>query len=194
MVQRFLEGNRRFVEGEFQERAHVYRALTEGQEPKLLWIGCADSRVSETAVTDSMPGEIFVHRNVANIVAFQDTNVAAVLEYGLKHLKIPDVVVCGHYGCGGVRALDAGIGDPFIEDWLLVSYTVKARADAMPDLQGEARHRWMVEENVRLQVRHLATTGVLRRARAEPGGGPSLHGWVYDIATGELNVVVDGRA
>lgn len=192
MIEPFLQGNRRFVEGEFVARREQYESLAKEQTPTLLWIGCADSRVSETAVTDSQPGQIFVHRNVANIVAFNDNNVAAVLEYGVYHLNIADVVVCGHYGCGGVQALDSQIDDPAIQDWLLMASQATAAVDALGPLEPETRHRRLVEENVRVQVGHLERLGLIRRARAS-FDRPRLHGWVYDLATGELNVVVDGR-
>src|SRR5215470_19559936 len=109
MIEQFLEGNRHFVEHEFKRNLPYYESLSRAQRPKLLWIGCSDSRVSEHVITDSKPGTIFVHRNVANIVSFNDVNIAAIVEYALDHLEIPDIVVCGHYKCGGIAALEGGV-------------------------------------------------------------------------------------
>ncbi len=177
-VQPFLSGNQRFREGEFQEEAELYSALARGQHPTLLWIGCSDSRVSETTVTQSKPGDIFVYRNVANLVAFNDVGLSAVLTYGLEHLKIRDVVVCGHLKCGGVQAMCVGVQQAAISDWLLIG------GGAVEAGGGE----WdaVVRTNVELQVKHLSKMAVVRKAK------PRLHGWVYDLATGGLEVVVDG--
>ena len=193
MIERFLDGNRRFAAGRFVERGEHYRALAQGQEPKLLWIGCADSRVSETAITDSEPGEIFVHRNVANLVTPGDGNVAAVLEYGLRHLAIPDVVVCGHFGCGGMQALDEGVDDPPIANWLMSASPAKAAVDATGTTDPARRHRLLVEANVRLQVENVRSTAVFRSAGG-PSGRVRVHGWAYDLESGEIDVVVDGAA
>ena len=101
------------------------------------------------------------------------------------------MVVCGHYGCGGVHALDEGVDDPAIADWLLIAAPAKAAVDALAPTDAQRRHRLLVEENVRLQVAHVQSLGVVRRVRAE-SGGPRVHGWVYDLESGELDVVVDG--
>jgi carbonic anhydrase len=95
----------------------------------VLWIGCSDSRVPEDMITGSRPGTIFVHRNVANIVAFNDVNIAAIVEYAVAHLKIPDIIVCGHYNCGGILALDEGVEENYIADWLLISGGAKEKVD-----------------------------------------------------------------
>ena len=109
MIDQLLEGNRLFVENEFNRNRDYYRNIAHAQHPQVLWIGCSDSRVPEDEITGSKPGTIFVHRNVANIVAFNDVNIAAIVEYAMAHLKIPDIIVCGHYNCGGIQALDEGV-------------------------------------------------------------------------------------
>lgn len=177
-VDRFIEGNHRFQEGGFKRDAEHYAALAQEQSPTLLWIGCSDSRVSETTVTDSPSGDIFVYRNIANMVAFNDVALQAVLTYALEHLNIADIVVCGHYGCGGVRAMCHGVEQAAIADWLLIgSGAVQA---------GGGDWDAVVRANVQLQVFHLAALATVRKA------SPRLHGWVYDLKTGALEVVVDG--
>ena len=187
-MERFLAGNRRFVQGEFANNREYYYKVSLEQHPTLLWIGCSDSRVSPSIITDSRPGEIFVHRNIANIVAFNDGNLLAVLEYAIKHLKIPDVIICGHYGCGGIQALDTGIEDPFITNWLLISQGALNTVNKTVGLSPIERHRRLVEENIRLQLKHLSLISMVRNARQD-NGMPNLHGWVYDLDNGEIAVV-----
>ena len=187
-MERFLAGNRRFVQGEFANNREYYYKVSLEQHPTLLWIGCSDSRVSPSIITDSRPGEIFVHRNIANIVAFNDGNLLAVLEYAIKHLKIPDIIVCGHYGCGGIQALDTGIEDPFITNWLLISQGALNTVNKTVGLSPIERHRRLVEENIRLQLKHLSLISIVRNARQD-NGMPHLHGWVYDLDNGEISAV-----
>src|SRR5450432_3368645 len=112
-IKAMLDGNRRFVQDEFNRRHEYYHGIAQGQTPKVLWIGCSDSRVSESTITDSLPGTIFVHRNVANIVAFNDVNIASVIEHAVSSLCVSDIVICGHTKCGGIAAIDPGIEDHY---------------------------------------------------------------------------------
>src|SRR5262245_7233724 len=114
MIDAFLEGNRLFVRDEFNTYRGFYEDIAREQRPNVLWIGCSDSRTPEQVITRSAPVTIFVHRNVANIVAFNDINVAAIIEYALVYLRIPDIVVCGHTKCGGILALDKGVDSHYI--------------------------------------------------------------------------------
>src|SRR5439155_19680279 len=160
MIDSLLEGNRRFMESEFQQHLDYYQAIAQAQTPKVLWIGCSDSRVSEDVITGSKPGTIFVHRNVANIVAFNDVNVAAIIEYAVEHLKIPDIVVCGHTKCGGIAAIHDGadIENHYIADWLLIASGARdalERTARERPMTREERLNFLVEENVRLQIKHL---------------------------------------
>ena len=125
MIENLLAGNRQFVEEEFNARIEYYRGISQGQTPKVLWIGCSDSRVAENVITNSLPGTIFVHRNVANIIAFNDVNIASIIEYAVSRLQVEDIVVCGHTNCGGIAAIDAGIEDHYIADWLLIGAAPK---------------------------------------------------------------------
>ena len=194
MIEKLLDGNRRFVESEFNVHLDYYGALAQAQRPTVLWIGCSDSRVSEDVITSSRPGTIFVHRNIANLVSFNDVNIAAVVEYALVHLKIEDVVVCGHYGCGGIRALDEGVREAYIADWLLIASDAKDRVDRIAQERGlsqEAKLDLLSEENVRLQIDHLRRFAVVRNMHAR-GSVPRIHGLMYALKTGRLEVLVDG--
>ena len=193
MITRLLEGNGRFVKQTFEKEKEFFGDLAKGQKPTVLWIGCSDSRVPVNTITDTKAGEVFVHRNVGNVVATNDWNLSAVLEFSLSHLNIPDIVICGHYGCGGIQALDETDGDDkFIPIWLINAYKAKERVEErirslrirVPD---EQRQKLIVEENVRLQLEHLQEYPFVRKAMALEK--LALHGWVYDMATGEIRVL-----
>jgi carbonic anhydrase len=194
-VNLLLEGNRQFISEEFNTHLEHYRTIAQAQTPRVLWIGCSDSRVSEDVITGSKPGTIFVHRNVANIVAFNDVNVAAIVEYALVHLKVPDIVVCGHTRCGGIAAIEDGVRENYIADWLLIATGAKERVDAAAREKGLTRQQkldLLTEENVKLQIKHLKHFALIRNLERE-GRAPRIHGWVYDVDTGTIKVVADGR-
>ncbi len=199
MIDKLLEQNKAWATLRVAEDPDFFKRQLGGQKPHVLWIGCSDSRVPAEQVLGCGPGELFIHRNVANIVAYNDINIASVIQYAVHHLKIPDVIVCGHYGCGGVAA---ACNDKFVEgyigDWLMICgtarRTVKERlAREGKELPHDDYLRLVVEENVRSQVKHLANLTVVRRAWEHNPGMPRLHGWAYDIATGLISVLVDGR-
>jgi carbonic anhydrase len=195
MIDLLLEGNRLFVEKEFNNNLDYYRNIAQAQHPEVLWIGCSDSRVPEDVITGSRPGTIFVHRNVANIVAFNDVNIAAIVEYAITHLKIPDIVICGHYNCGGIEALDEGVEENYIADWLLISGGAKEKVERIAGEQSLSRPErlnLLSEENVRLQIKHLNNFSLIKNMRRK-GDLPRIHGWIYDMDSGRLNVLVDGR-
>lgn len=196
MIKKLLAGNRFFVRREFNKRLKHYRAIAEAQTPKVLWIGCSDSRVSESVITWSRPGTIFVHRNVANIVAFNDVNIAAIIEYAVSYLKIPDIVICGHTRCGGIAAIYDGIENHYIADWLLIASGAKERVDQIAKTRKMTREQkltLLAEENVRLQMKHLKNLSIIKH-RHPPEIIPRVHGWIYDVDTGRINVVDDGHA
>lgn len=195
MIDQLLEGNRRFVENEFNRNLNYYSNIAHAQHPQVLWIGCSDSRVPEDVITGSKPGTIFVHRNVANIVAFNDVNIAAIVEYAMAHLKIPDIIVCGHYNCGGIQALDEGVEENYIADWLLISGGAKEKVERLAQersLSHSQRLELLSEENVRLQIKHLSNLSLIRNMHLK-GKLPRIHGWIYAMESGELKVLVDGR-
>jgi carbonic anhydrase len=195
MIDELLAGNSRFVTGEFRPHEDYYLAIAERQKPKILWIGCSDSRVSEHQMTDSKPGTMFVHRNIANIVAFNDVNISAILEYGVTHLEIEDIVVCGHTRCGGIAAIEDGVHENYIADWLCIATGAKEAADRIAlerGLDREEKLAVLTEENVKLQIKHLENLALIRNRRAR-GPLPRIHGWLYRVETGAIEVLVDGR-
>lgn len=193
MITPLLEGNKRFVSEYFEKEREFFRGLAKDQKPTVLWIGCSDSRVPVNTITQTRPGEVFVHRNVGNIVATNDWNLSAVLEFSINHLDIPDIVICGHYGCGGINALDDKDGeDKYIPIWLNNAYKAKERVDEKLqglhiDMPKEERMKLIVEENVRLQLEHLQEYPFVRRAMQAKA--LNIHGWVYDMESGEIKVM-----
>jgi carbonic anhydrase len=192
-----LERNRRWAERQLAHDPDFFRRHVAGQKPKVLIIGCSDSRVPAEQILDCDPGELFVHRNVANVVAYNDVNLASVLQYAIERLKVEDVVVCGHYECGGVAAVCSGaLGDGYVADWLMITSWAKLWVDEQSEKEGItlSRHdylRRVVEQNVRLQVRHLTHLTIVRKSWEVRLGFPRLHGWAYDIGTGLINVITD---
>jgi carbonic anhydrase len=193
MITSLLDGNRRFVTEVFDRERDYFEELAKTQRPTVLWIGCSDSRVPVNTITQTRAGEVFVHRNVANIVATNDWNLSAVLEFTINHLQIPDIVVCGHYGCGGIAAMDEELlDDRYIPIWLNNAYKAKEKVDEKIlslriKLSPEQRMQLIVEENVRLQLEHLREYPFVRNAMQEQR--LSLHGWVYDMTNGEIKVI-----
>ncbi len=191
MPNKLLHGHAVFREKFFQERAFLGR-LAKKQEPGALYIGCSDSRVVPEFLTNANPGELFVLRNIANFVPAQpdsDVSVGAAVEYAVQVLKVTDIVVCGHYGCGGVKAAVEGLQglNPTSElaTWLtgVLPAAHKARDKK---LEGDALWRGAVEENVLDAVANLITFPCVKDALE--AGSLHLHGWVYDMATGALKV------
>ncbi|MFZ9853798.1 MAG: carbonic anhydrase [Limisphaerales bacterium] len=194
-IDTLLTGNRQFIKDEFQPNAEYYRSIATKQTPKVLWIGCSDSRVSEHQMTGSKPGTMFVHRNVANIIAFNDGNISAILEYAMVHLKIEDIIVCGHTRCGGIAAIEDGVHENYIADWLCIASGAKARADEIARERGLSREEKLevlTEENVKLQIKHLKSLCIIRNMIAK-GPLPRIHGWLYRVEEGQVDVLVDGR-
>ncbi|HVM42549.1 MAG TPA: carbonic anhydrase [Gemmatimonadales bacterium] len=195
-----LDQNRRWAEARRARDPEFFARLAAGQRPRLLWIGCSDSRVPAEEILGCGPGEVFVHRNVANVVASNDINIASVIQYATVNLGIADVVVCGHYGCGGILAACAhDLPDGYLGDWLNLVGDARRTVDrdverdaGLARLTPEAYHHRVVEANVRLQIAHLAELGLVRRLLAARPGALRLHGWVYDIGTGLVKIVVPG--
>jgi len=196
MINSLLDGNAKFVEGEFLTHQEYYKSIAVKQTPTVLWIGCSDSRVSEDVITGSKPGTIFVHRNVANIVAFNDVNISSILEFGLAYLKIEDIVVCGHTRCGGIEALESGsVKANYIADWLCIARGAKVAADRIAAERGlgpQEKLELLAGENVKLQIRHLKALALIKNMHAI-GEVPRIHGWLYRVETGKIDVLIDGR-
>jgi carbonic anhydrase len=192
-----LEQNRKWAASQLAADPDFFRRHVAGQSPRAVMISCCDSRVPVEQVLGCGLGELFVHRNIANQVAANDINLAAVLHYAIEHLKVEDVLVCGHYECGGVAAVcaETAAGGP-VGDWLLAANVAKKRVDDRIARQGTQRShkeylRLAVEENVKLQVEHLSHLAIIRHGWKDHAGIPRLHGWVYDIGTGIVKVVTD---
>ena len=192
-----LERNRRWAARQLARDPDFFRRHVAGQQPRALIIGCSDSRVPAEQILDCGPGELFVHRNVANVVAYNDVNIASVLQYAIERLKVEDVIVCGHYECGGVAAACSGsLGDGYVADWLMITSWAKLWVDEQLKKEGItlSHHdylRRVVEQNVRLQVRHLTHLTIVRKSWEVRPGFPRLHGWAYKISTGLINVITD---
>ncbi len=188
-IDKLLLGNLRFRESDFTPNIDHYKELAGSQHPTTLWIGCSDSRLQTGHITQARAGELFIQRNIGNIVPVHDWNFATVLEYAIVHLKVPDVVICGHSNCGAIRALDKESTDAYIPLWLNNAREAKERVDARikkPEtpLEAEERYRQIEQENVRLQIEHLHTYPLLKKAVEEKR--VMVHGLYYDLATGVL--------
>jgi carbonic anhydrase len=195
MIDKFLEGNKRFIENDFSKDREYYRKLSTGQSPTAIVIACSDSRVNPERVVDAKMGEIFVHRNIGNIAPREDENLATVLEYAVKHLKVQDIVVFGHSDCGAMKTLDVGPSseDTFIPEWLEYAKEAKVLADEkMPDPatpEAVREKRRMIEiENMRIQLENLRTYDFIKKA--EEKGTIALHGLYYDLETGEVSKIL----
>jgi carbonic anhydrase len=182
-----FENNRAWAARMRQQDPHFFGRLAAQQTPEILWIGCSDSRVPANVIVDLPPGEIFVHRNIANLALPTDLNCLSVLHYAVEVLRVGHVVVCGHYGCGGVLAALQGARLGLVEHWLRHVEEVRdrhrAELDSLPD--ETARHRRLCELNVVAQVENVCRSPVVRRAW-ERGQPLSVHGWIYRIEDGLL--------
>lgn len=192
---KLFENNRNWVEKRIKADPEYFQKLTNGQKPEYLFIGCSDSRVPANEITGTDPGEMFVHRNIANMVVNTDINMLSVLQYSVEVLNVKHVIVCGHYGCGGVKAAlgenPLGLIDKWLRNIKDVYRLHQKELDAITN--EEDKHRKMVELNVREQVFNLMKTSYVQKNR-ELYGFPQVHGWVYDIAEGyikDLEVDVD---
>jgi carbonic anhydrase len=186
-LRHLLERNRAWAARLRSHHPDFFSARAEEQAPRYLWIGCADSRVPATDITDLAPGELFVHRNVANVVVHTDLNCLSVLQYAVEALKVEHVIVVGHYGCGGVRAAYEGKPLGLIDNWLRHVQDVAVKHEAMlaaiPDV--EARVDRLCELNVIEQAVHVARTTVVQDAWRR-GQHLSVHAWIYRLHDGLL--------
>ena len=182
-----FQNNRAWAQRRVAERPDFFQRLASQQNPDYLWIGCSDSRVPANEIVGLSPGELFVHRNVANVVVHTDLNCLSVLQYAVEALEVQDVLVVGHYGCGGVKAAHDGASLGLIDNWLRHIQDVRERHDALlsEELSPQARVDRLTELNVIEQVRHVSQTTIVRNAWKR-GQALSIHGWIYDIRDGLL--------
>ncbi|MEO5787890.1 MAG: carbonic anhydrase [Gelidibacter sp.] len=185
-LNKVFKNNEKWIKEKLAIDPDFFKHLAEGQNPELLFIGCSDSRVTSEELMGMGPGEVFVHRNIANMVISIDLNVMSVVNYAVDHLKVKDIVVCGHYGCGGVKAAmqsaDLGILNPWLRNIRDVYRTHRNKLNAIED--EENRYDRLVELNVREQCINLIKTAAVQRANRERG--LKVHGWVFDVSTGKL--------
>ena len=180
-----LEGNKRFVENTLKLDPEYFTNLAKGQSPPVLWIGCADSRVPANQITNTAPGEIFVHRNIANMVVHSDMNMLSVLDYAVNVLKVKHVIVTGHYGCGGITAAMSNQQFGLIDNWLRhIKDVYRLHAEELDKISdSDKRAERLVELNVIENVHNLCATSIVQNAwyNGQPLG---VHGWVYSLQTG----------
>lgn len=192
IVGELLQGNLKFREDVYNASIERNQELAAGQNPGVLWIGCSDSRSDPERITGAGPGELFVTRNVGNIVPNHDWSLATVLEYSINYLNVQEIVICGHSDCGAIKSLDTDLHDPYIPLWLNDAREAKTRVDSRimvpktPEENKERNHQ-MELENVRLQVEHLMTYPSVKAAVMD--GRVHVSGLYYDLATGTLSVV-----
>lgn len=179
--------NRSWAQGQVARDSDFFTRLCAIQAPEYLWIGCADSRVPANQIVDLAPGELFVHRNVANVAPPEDINYLSVLQYAVENLGVKHVIVCGHYGCGGVRAAFGPPLEPPLEHWLRHVRAVREAHEAELNqlTDGTARWRRLCELNIIAQVRNVCNTSTVTRAW-ERGQSLVVHGWIYDLRDGLL--------
>lgn len=187
-----IDNNREWVASKLKENPEFFKRLAEGQSPPVLWIGCADSRVPANEIIGAQPGEVFVHRNIANMVLHTDMNMLSVLDYAVNALKVTHVIVCGHYGCGGVKAAMGNQSIGIIDNWIRHIKDVYRFHYKELDLIQDENERFdrFVELNVIEQVHDLAKTSIIQKAW-ELGQQVMIHGWVYGLHNGlvkDLNV------
>lgn len=194
-MEKILENNRKWVAQKLSEDKDYFKKLALGQEPRYLFIGCSDSRVPAGEISGTGPGEMFVHRNIANLVVHTDMNLLSVLQYAVEVLKVKDIIVCGHYGCGGVAAAAGNKQYGLIDNWLRnIKDVIRLHEREVMSIydQGQ-RLRRLVELNVIEQVHNLSKTSIIQNA-LQSDNPPKLHGLVYDIEEGylrNLNINVD---
>jgi len=183
-----FENNRKWVEQKTKGDPDFFKRLAKQQNPDFLFIGCADSRVPANEIMGLDPGDVFVHRNIANLVVGTDMNSQSVIEFAVAHLDVKHIVVCGHYGCGGVaaamKAADLGLLNGWLREIRDVYRLHQAELDSIAD--AEARYRRLVELNIQEQCVNVIKTAVVQKTYLRTGH-PTVHGWVYELSEGILH-------
>lgn len=183
--EQLLLQNRAWVEQKLQEDKDFFNRLANVQTPEFLWIGCADSRVPANEITGTNPGEVFVHRNIANMVVHSDMNMLSVLDYAVNVLEVKHVIVCGHYGCGGIKAAMTNKQIGLIDNWIRhIKDVYRMHQDELEAIEDmKVRQDRLTELNVIEQVYDLGKTSIIQNAW-QKRGSPYVHGWVYDVGNG----------
>jgi carbonic anhydrase len=183
--EKLLKNNKEWAADVVLKDPEFFNRIANVQNPEFLWIGCSDSRVPADRVTGTQPGEIFVHSNIANMVIHTDLNLLSVLEYAVDHLKVNHIIVCGHYGCGGVKAAMSRHNFDLINKWIRnIKDVYRIHRDTIDhQTKPEDRLNKLIELNVQEQVMNLAKTSIVQRAWKDRKG-PEIHGWVYSLEDG----------
>ena len=189
---KILDNNKVWVQNALEKDPNYFKDLAKSQTPPLLWIGCSDSRVPANEIIGAKPGEVFVHRNIANMVVHSDMNMLSVLDYAVNVLKVKHVIVCGHYGCGGIKAAMGNDSIGIIDNWIRhIKDVYRLHQNHLDSITDEnERFNTFVELNVKEQVFDLAKTSIVQSAW-KSGQDLSLHGWAYGLNSGfvtDLNV------
>ena len=182
---KILDNNKKWVESQLALDKEYFKDLAKGQQPPLLWIGCSDSRVPANEIIGAKPGEVFVHRNIANMVIHSDMNMLSVLDYAVNVLKVKHVIVCGHYGCGGVKAAIGNQSIGLIDNWIRhIKDVYRLHEEYLNSfIDEDERFNKFVEINVQEQVFDLAKTSIVQGAWRN-GQDLTLHGWTYGLNSG----------
>jgi carbonic anhydrase len=191
--EKLLQENRNWANDKVAVDPEYFDRLSHIQTPEFLWIGCSDSRVPANEITGTQPGEIFVHRNIANMVVNTDSNVLSVLEYAVNHLKVKHIIVCGHYGCGGIKAAMSNHDyKQVLNMWLRnIKDVYRLHRQELDDIEDlDKRADRLCELNVKEQVMDLAKTSIVQRAWQHEQR-PHLHGWVYGLKDGLINPIFE---
>jgi len=193
---KLLQENKAWAAGKIATDPQFFDRLSHLQTPEFLWIGCSDSRVPANEITGTQPGEIFVHRNIANLVVNTDVNLLSVLDFAVNHLKVKHVIVCGHYGCGGVKAAITKLDfKPLLNMWLRnIKDVIRLHRDELDAITNEEKKTdRLVELNVKEQVFNLAKTSIIQRAWKNEQR-PDIHGWVYSLKDGIIKPVFEMKS
>ena len=189
---KLLKNNREWASAQVEDDPEYFKRLTNLQSPEILWIGCSDSRVPADRITGTHPGEIFVHRNISNLVVSTDLNLLSVLQFAVEILKVRHVIVCGHHNCGGIAAAMSHKSYGLMDQWIWNIKNVyrmhREEIDALATY--EEKHHLLTQLNVKEQVMNLAKTSIIQNAWKHDKI-PYLHGWVYDLRDGIVNPVFD---
>jgi len=190
--EKLLLENKAWAREKIKDDPNYFKHLAQIQTPDFLWIGCSDSRVPANEITGTEPGEIFVQRNIANMVVHTDLNLLSVLEYAVVHLKVKHIIVCGHYGCGGVKAAISHTNLGIINKWVRnIKDVYRIHEEELSAIENEEEQvNRLVELNVEEQVYNLAKTSIVQKAWKDRQA-PHLHGWVYGLNNGILKPIID---
>jgi len=193
--EKLLENNKSWARESIEKDPEFFNRLKNTQTPEYLWIGCSDSRVPPDSITGTLPGEIFIHRNIANMVVNTDLNMLSVLQYSVEVLKVKHIIVCGHYGCGGVKAAMTNSSLGIIDKWLRnIKDVHRFNREEVDAIENEdEKIDIMIELNVKEQVMNLSKTSIVQRAWKN-SNAPDIHGWVYGLNNGLIKPIFELKA